>query len=284
MLTLAGIMPHQRATCHHQIGTSIIQRFIHQEKLLFRTQIRIYALYVFIKIVRHCRCRLTHCGNRTQQRSLVIQRLTCICHKDSRNTQSITYHKRRRRRIPCRVTTCLKGIANTAIGEGRGIWFLLIKYRAREFLHRCTLLIEVKECIMLLRRSTCQGLKPVRIMRSTLLHRPFLHTNSHTIGYITTECLLIIHQVKQLLHDIAGYILLHFIAREDILRKNHTRTLNTVYFLWLMRPCYFQSIKSDIRHKNTTIIVFNQIIFQFRPQKYYFFRKQPNIFAFLTYF
>ena len=52
--------------------------------------------------------------------------------------------------------------------------------------------------------------------------------------------------------------------------------------LWLMRPSSPLSFKTDIHF--TLFFLFNRIIFQKQPQKYYFFCKRPNIFTFIAYF
>ena len=126
-------------------------------------------------------------------------------------------------------TYSLEGIKNAesvCVDRERGcIWLLLVEHGAREVLHGLAIVVKIKEGIVLFGSTSSQRLKPVGVVRSPLLHCPFLHADSHTIGYITTQSLLIVHQVKKFFYYIAGYVFFHLLTGKYILREKNTTTL-----------------------------------------------------------
>ena len=100
LLRLGAIMSHERTTGEHQIRTGVIKRFIHQEILLFPAEVRVYVFDLFIKVRAHLTRGMTERCRGADERRLIIERLTRICHKDGRDKKSVTDEEDRRRRIP----------------------------------------------------------------------------------------------------------------------------------------------------------------------------------------
>ena len=89
LLVLGRVMSHQCSTCQHQVRTGGIQTFIHQEILLFPSEVTDHLLDGRIEIVNHTQCSITHGTKCTFQRCFVVERLPGIGNKDRRNTQRI---------------------------------------------------------------------------------------------------------------------------------------------------------------------------------------------------
>ena len=199
-----------------------------------------HMLDLLVEIPAHLPRRVTERSSRTDQRGLVIQRITRIGHKNRRDTQRVTDKEHRTRRIPCRITARFEGISNTTVGERRRIGFLLIQALAAELLHQRTVLIQRKEGIVFLRRSACQRLKPVGEMRSTMIHRPFADTDGYHTCYIAMDRTTIIYIVEQLIQYILRNIFLHFIAREYVACEIIFHfSVRHFYFYRSMPKCHF---------------------------------------------
>ena len=89
LLVLSTLMTHQCATSHHQVRTSRVQTLVYKEILLLPTKIHLHLLHIVIEELAHISCCLINSMKRTQQRSLIVERLTCICDEDCRDTKCI---------------------------------------------------------------------------------------------------------------------------------------------------------------------------------------------------
>ena len=134
---------------------------------------------------------------------------------------------------------------------------------------------------MLLRCTTSQWLKPMGVMRSAQIHGPLFHTNSHTIGYVTAQGLFVVHQLKQLVQNIAGDILLHLLTRKDVLSKDHACTSGLFFcYYWLVVECHFDCFKANVVACHFMIVFdFNRVGFDFMPQNYDIFLIYARFFA-----
>ena len=78
LLVLSRGVTHQRTSCKQKVRTSRVQSFINKEILLFPSQIRHTLLNLRIKVMHHICGSLVNGMYSLQQRSLIVQRLTCI--------------------------------------------------------------------------------------------------------------------------------------------------------------------------------------------------------------
>ena len=134
---------------------------------------------------------------------------------------------------------------------------------------------------MLLRGTTRQRLKPVGVVGSAQIHGPLFHTDSHTISDVTTQGLLIVHQLKQLVQNVTSDILLHFLASKDVLSKDHACTSGLVFcYYGLMVKSHFDCFKANVVACHFMIVFdFNRVVFCFMPQNYDIFLIYARFFA-----
>ena len=78
LLVLGRVVSHQCSSCQQQIGTGSIESFIHQEILLFPTQVGSHLLHAGVEVMTHIRCCYVHSMERTFQRCFIVERLTAI--------------------------------------------------------------------------------------------------------------------------------------------------------------------------------------------------------------
>ena len=218
LLTLRAVVPHECATCEHQIGTSVVEGFIHEEVFLFPAKVGVNVLDLFVEVRAYLACGVTECRRRADERGLVIQSLPGISNEHRRDTQRITDQEHRRRGIPRRVTARLEGVTDTSARKRRCVGLLLIQRVTAELLKQQAV-FEGKERVMLLGSAACERLEPVREVRCTALDSPLTDTDSHDAGYVAMDRATVIYVVEQLLQYILGYILLHPLAGEYVACK-----------------------------------------------------------------
>ena len=68
--------------------------------------------------------------------------------------------------------------------------------------------------------------------------RPFLHADGHAVGDIATQGLLVVHDVEELIEDIASDILFHLFACEHILCKDHI----CLFVRFLLKTNFFDKL------------------------------------------
>ena len=117
LLVLGTLMSHQGAPSEHQVRTSRVESLVHEEILLLPSEVHLYFLYVVIEILANICRRLAHRMESTEEGSLIVECLTRIGDEDGGDTQGIVDDEHRRGGVPCGITTCLEGVADTAIGE-----------------------------------------------------------------------------------------------------------------------------------------------------------------------
>ena len=66
LLVLGALMTHQRATCHEQVGTGRIEALVHEEILLFPTQIDLYLGHIVVEILANILGSLAHSMQSTE--------------------------------------------------------------------------------------------------------------------------------------------------------------------------------------------------------------------------
>ena len=201
LLVFGALVTHQRATRQHQIGACSPQTLVDQEVLLLPTQKCGYALDLGIEVVAYVHRSLTHRRDRAQQGQLVVECLASVGDENGWNTECCIDDKCGRCCVPSRVTARLEGVADTAIGERRGVGLLLNEQLTRERLDDTALAIVFEECVVLLGCASRQRLEPVRIVRSALIHSPLLHTCGYLVGNLAREGRSVIHRVEHSVVD-----------------------------------------------------------------------------------
>ena len=225
LLVLGRVVSQKCTAGHEQVGAGGIQAFIHQEVLLFPTQVYDDLLHFRIKIVAHIRCRLAYRMDGLFQRCLIIQRLTGVRDENGRNHQCVTDDEHRRCVIPCRVAASFESGTDTTVRERRRVGFLLYELLSGEFLDHSSLAVVLHKSVMLFGGTFGQRLEPVCAMGYSQFHGPFLHTFGHLIGCFQIQRRTVVHYVAHFLICLCRQIFVHFLTCKDILRKKFRRTL-----------------------------------------------------------
>ena len=147
----------------------------------------------------HRRSRLIDSMERFLEWHLIVEGFTCIGNEDGWNQQRIANDKDWRCRIPCRVATRLKSGADATRRERAGIRLLLHKGFAFKLFHHTAFAVVLHKAVVLLSRTFRQGLEPVGIVRDTILNRPFLDAQCHSVSNRTVERRAIVNHVTHLL-------------------------------------------------------------------------------------
>ena len=230
LLVLGRFMPHQRTPGEHQVGTYGPEAFVHEEILLLPAQIRDDPLHVFVEIVAHLGRGLVHRRDRAQQRHLVIERLARIGDEDGRDTERRVDDEGRRGRIPGRITASLERIADASVGERRRIGLLLDEQFAGELLQNPAQAVRVGKRIVLLGRTSRQGLEPMGIVVGTVLQRPLAHACRDTVGNLPREGRTVLHRIDKGVVSSLVQILAHGCAPEypvpEIVRRTSFGSLH----------------------------------------------------------
>ena len=212
-------MTHQGAARQQQVWAGSIEAFVYEEVLLFPAKVRRNLLDGGVEVMTDLCGSHVNSMQGTQQRSLVVERLTAITDKYGGNTQGIVDNEHGRCGIPCGVATSLEGRTDAARGERRGIGLLLNKQLASKLLYHTALAIVLDEGVVLLGRSFRQRLEPVCIVCHSILGSPLLHALSHNIGNLTIKARPIVHHIYHCLIDVLRQILVHLLTVKDLLTK-----------------------------------------------------------------
>ena len=210
-------MPQQGALGQRKVGTGGVEILIHQEILLLPAKISDHLVHLRIEITTHLNSRLAQRLDGTDQRSLIVQCLTCIGNKHRRNTERVVHDKGGRRGIPSGVATGLEGVTQATVGEAGGIRLLLHQQLTAELLDHATIPIMLHKGIMLLSRAIGQRLEPVRIVGHSLFQSPHAHTRRHVIRDLAVDRYAVINRIGEGLIGLFREILLHRLPIEDVL-------------------------------------------------------------------
>ena len=225
LLVLGTLVAHQRATRHQQVGTGRVKPLVHQEVLLFPTQVHLYLRHVVVEVLAHILGSLAYSMQRTEQGSLVVQSLARICNEDGGNTQRVVNDEYWRCRVPGRIAAGLEGVSYAAVGEAGGVRFLLHEQFSAELLNHAPFAVVLYKGIVLLGSTLGQRLEPVGIVRAAHLLSPLLHAGSHRVSYRTVQRRTVIHHVNHLVVDVLWQVLIHLLAVEHVFAKEFRRAL-----------------------------------------------------------
>ena len=215
LLILRRLVTHKGATCLHKVGACRPESIINQEVLLLPAEEYLYSLDTAVEVFAHLGCSIRYCGNRTEQRGLVVQCLARVRYKYGRDAECRIYDKCWRCRVPRRVTSCLEGVADTATRERRSVRLLLYEHLARELFQHSSRAVRLRERIVLLGCSACKWLKPMAIVVCTILQCPLTHTCCYRIGNICREWGIVLDGVEQRLVNLLVEILAHLRTTEN---------------------------------------------------------------------
>ena len=235
-------MTHKRSACKHQVGTSRIERFINKEIFLLPTQIGMHMLHIRVEVLGYCSTSLVNTVQCSQQRSLIVERLASVSNKDCWNTKGIVYDERWRRNVPCRISSCLKRVANATVREARCIWLLLHKQLACKLFNHTAFAIMLDKRVMLFGCAISQRMKPVCVMLGAIIQRPLFHTGSHAVSNFSAKGLLIVNRLGQCLKCLLRKIFKHFLTVE------HSLTIILRRFLLRDFHLYRLSVKSLLNY------------------------------------
>ncbi len=219
LLVLGRFVPHQCASRHEQVRAGGIKPFVHEEVFLFPSQVRDDLLHVGVEVAAHVGGGFVHGVDGLFQRSLVVERLAGVGDENGGNHQGVAQHEYGRGRVPGRIAARFEGGADAAVGERRGVGFLLDELLARKFLHHAAFAVVLHESVVLFRRAFGQGLEPVCAMGDTQFHGPFLHAGGHGIGCLQIEQRPVVDDVAHLFINISREIFEHLLAVEHILAE-----------------------------------------------------------------
>ena len=249
LLVLGRIMSHQRTTCKQQVGTCRIETFVHEEILLFPTEVRSHLLYRWVKIMADIRGSHIHGMQSTQQRSLVVKRFSRVGDEHGGDTECVINNEDGAGRIPCRVATGLESAANATARETGGIGFLLNEQLARKLFDHAALTIVFDKRIMLLGRAFGQRLEPMRIVRHSVFGSPLLHAFGHSVSHVTLQACTIVHHIDHLCIDVLRKVRVHLFAVEDFLAEILGRSLNGFFYVkGLLLESLTDNLKSQCFH------------------------------------
>ena len=100
LLVLGTLVAHQRATRHQQVRACRVQTLVHQEILLFPSQVHLNLGDVVVEILANILGGLSYGMQGTQQRSLIVERLTCVGDEYGRDTQRVVDDEHRACGVP----------------------------------------------------------------------------------------------------------------------------------------------------------------------------------------
>ena len=209
LLVLCRVVSHQRAACKHQVGSCAVESLVNQEILLFPSKVACNLVYRRVEKPAHVCRRDVYGVHRAQQRSLVVESLACVRDEYRRNTKRVVYDEHGRCGVPCRVSACLEGVADAAVGERAGVRFLLYKQLSGELFNHSALAVVLYEGIVLLRRSFRQGLEPVGVVCHAVLLRPLFHAGGHGVGNGAVERRTVVDNVDKLVIYACRQVFVH---------------------------------------------------------------------------
>ena len=230
LLVLCRLVSHEGASRKHEVGACRPEALVDEEELLLPAQVGVYMLDILVEIAADLRGGLVDGGDGTQQGHLVVERLASVCDEYGGYAECRVDDEGGRRGVPGRVSSGLEGVAYAAVGERRGIGFLLCQHLARECLEDGTLAVGIREGVVLLGRAARQRLEPVGIVVGAVVEGPLAHAGGDAVGQLELEWGAFLHGVEQrhvgMIFDISA----HGGAAEDhfaeVFRRARCRCLN----------------------------------------------------------
>ncbi len=178
----------QRSAAEEQVLSLFVKVLVNKEIFLFGTDRRVDVCDIFIaEKMQHSHSRFADSFHRTKKRCLLVQCLSAVGAERCRNIKSSILNESRRRRIPCRIASCLESCAKSSRREAGRIRLALYKLFSGEIKNHAAVAGRGNKAVMLLSRKSCQRLEPVCEMRRTMLNCPVLHNRSNCICNVEFE-------------------------------------------------------------------------------------------------
>ena len=122
-----------------------------------------------------------------EERGFVVEGFAGVADEDGGNHQRVVDDEDGAGGIPSGVAARLESGADSAVGEGGGVGFLLDKELAGEVFDHAALTIVLNKGVVLFGGAFGEGLEPVCIMRDAHLDGPLLHALGDGIGGVHVE-------------------------------------------------------------------------------------------------
>ena len=216
LLALKRSSAEQGAARHDKVLTLHVILLGNQEVLLLCTNGGNHAMAIFAKELQDALSLFVNSAHGTEKRGFLVECFTGVGAECGRDAQHFILDECKAGRIPCGVAASLERGAQTARGETRCIGLTLDKLLAAEGHDCCAVTYGVQEAVMLFRGDARKGLKPVRVMGSTVLDSPFLHGVSNDIRNFDIERLTFLNGFGEALIGCGGKAFLH-----DVLVEHH---------------------------------------------------------------
>ena len=117
LLVFGRIVPHERPTGQHQVGTSEVETFVNQEVFLFPTQIAGDFFHLRVEISCYGGCGGVHSLQRPEERGFIVERFARVGNEDGGDAKCVVDDEDGRCGVPGGVTACLEGVADAAVGK-----------------------------------------------------------------------------------------------------------------------------------------------------------------------
>ena len=219
LLILRTLVTHQRTARHQQVGAGGVKTFVDEEVFLFPAEVHLYLAHIVVEEAADVFGGLRNGVERTEQRGFVVERLAGVGDEDGGDTEGIVDDEHGRGRIPGAVASGFEGVSDAAVGERRGVGFLLYEQLAAESLHHTTLTVVLHEGIMLLGRTLGERLEPVGVVGDAHLLGPLLHPFGDGVGDGTVETGTVVDDVDEFVIHFCGQVFVHFFAVEHVLAE-----------------------------------------------------------------
>ena len=210
LLSLGRFCAQKGSAGKYQVSSLFKCFFFHQEIFLFGSHCSGYTGNLLIaENMKNLGGLSAQCLHGTKQWCFLIKCLSAVRAERSRYVQSAILDKSRGSRIPCGISSCLKGSSQTTGGEAGSIRFTLYQLFAGELHDDFSTFHGRDEAVMLLCRKSCHRLEPMGKMRCSVFHCPFLHGDCHCICHIYFQMRIRINSLSQCLVNILGKLIPH---------------------------------------------------------------------------
>ena len=162
-------------------------------------------------------CGFVHGAQRFKERSFIVERLARVGYEHGGYAQRVVHNENRRRRVPGRVAASFESVADSAVGERRGIGLLLYEQFARELFDYSAFAVVFYERVVFFGRSFGQWLEPVGVMSCSHFCGPAFHAFGNLVGNAAVECGAVVYGVGEFVVYVGGKVFEHLLAVEHIL-------------------------------------------------------------------
>ena len=241
LLTLGCGCTEQGTAGQNEVGTLGVIALVDEEIFLLRADRGGNMLAVLAEQAQYAASLLGDRFHRAQKRGLLVEDLAGVRAECRRDAQGVILNECIGGRVPCGVTACLKGRAQTARREGRCVRLALDELLARKLHDDRAFGTRGDERVMLFRGDTGHRLEPMGIMGRPHRDGPVLHCVGHDVCNRRVECGALRDRALERLEYVFGQTLLH-----DRFVEHHT-TEQFGYFAHGLPPIFNPSSNFERR-------------------------------------